>query len=65
MARFGDPTPSQTDVKATRDLIRGGQLLKIKVLDHIVMGPASEGQKGYSCRFYLPNPIWERLEKLT
>jgi DNA repair protein RadC len=22
----------------TRDLIRGGQLLKIKVLDHVIMG---------------------------
>ena len=34
----GDATPSEADVKVTRDLIRGGQLLKIEVLDHIVMG---------------------------
>ena len=34
----GDPTPSEADVKVTRDLIRAGQLLKIEVVDHIVMG---------------------------
>ena len=45
----GDPTPSEPDIKVTRDLIRGGQLLKIEVLDHIVMGQADGGNaKGYS-----------------
>lgn len=34
----GDPTPSEADVKATRDLIRAGQVLKIEVLDHIILG---------------------------
>ena len=33
-----DPTPSETDIKVTHDLIRAGQLLKIEVLDHVVMG---------------------------
>ena len=33
-----DPTPSQADIKVTRDLIRAGQLLKIEVLDHVIMG---------------------------
>ncbi|MGA3144641.1 MAG: DNA repair protein RadC, partial [Verrucomicrobiota bacterium] len=28
----GDPTPSEADIKVTRDLIRAGQLLKIEVL---------------------------------
>src|SRR5437773_1405630 len=37
----GDPTPSEADIKITRDLIRAGQLLKIEVLDHIVMGNPS------------------------
>jgi DNA repair protein RadC len=37
----GDPTPSEADIKATRDLIRAGQLLKIEVVDHIVIGRAS------------------------
>ncbi|NBR86007.1 MAG: JAB domain-containing protein [Verrucomicrobia bacterium] len=34
----GDPTPSDADIKVTRDLIRAGQLLKIEVLDHIILG---------------------------
>ena len=34
----GDATPSEADIKVTRDLIRAGQLLKIEVIDHIVMG---------------------------
>ncbi len=34
----GDATPSEADIKITRDLIRAGQLLKIEVLDHIVIG---------------------------
>jgi DNA repair protein RadC len=44
----GDPTPSEADIKVTRDLIRAGQLLKIDVLDHIVIGqPDGNGNKGY------------------
>ena len=34
----GDPTPSQADIRVKRDLIRAGQLLKIEVLDHVIMG---------------------------
>jgi DNA repair protein RadC len=34
----GDHTPSEADIKVTRDLIRAGQLLKIEVLDHIIIG---------------------------
>ncbi len=34
----GDPTPSEADIRVTRDIIRGGQLLKIEVLDHIILG---------------------------
>jgi DNA repair protein RadC len=37
----GDPTPSEADIKVTRDLIRAGQLLKIDVLDHVILGRAS------------------------
>ena len=36
----GDPTPSEADIKVTRDLIRAGQLLKIEVLDHVIVGAA-------------------------
>jgi DNA repair protein RadC len=38
----GDPTPSEADIKVTRDLIRAGQLLKIEVLDHIILGRKTE-----------------------
>ncbi len=34
----GESTPSEADIKVTRDLIRAGQLLKIDVLDHVIMG---------------------------
>ena len=37
----GDPTPSEADIKVTRDLIRAGQLLKIDVLDHVILGKKS------------------------
>jgi len=37
----GDPSPSEADIKVTRDLIRAGQLLKIEVLDHVILGRAS------------------------
>ena len=37
----GDPTPSDADIKVTRDLVRAGQVLKIDVLDHIILGRAS------------------------
>jgi DNA repair protein RadC len=34
----GDPSPSEADIKATRDLIRAGQLLKVELLDHVIIG---------------------------
>jgi DNA repair protein RadC len=34
----GEPNPSEADIKVTRDLIRAGQLLKIEVLDHVIIG---------------------------
>ena len=45
----GDPSPSEADIKVTRDLIRAGQLLKIEVVDHVIIGHASaERAKDYS-----------------
>ena len=41
----GDPTPSEADIKVTRDLIRAGQLLKIEVLDHVILGRQPERPK--------------------
>ena len=40
----GDPTPSEADIKVTRDLIRAGQLLKIEVVDHVILGRAAAGR---------------------
>jgi DNA repair protein RadC len=37
----GDPSPSEADIKVTRDLIRAGQLLKIEVIDHVILGRAT------------------------
>lgn len=38
----GDPAPSEADIRVTRDLIRAGQLLKIEVLDHVILGRCTE-----------------------
>jgi len=37
----GEPQPSEADIRVTRDLIRAGQLMKIEVLDHVVIGNPS------------------------
>ncbi len=34
----GDPTPSAEDVRITRQLVQTGQVIGIKVLDHVVIG---------------------------
>ena len=34
----GEPQPSEADIKVTRDIIRAGQLLKMEVLDHVIVG---------------------------
>ncbi len=45
----GDPTPSTADIRTTRDLIRAGQLLKMELLDHVVIGkPSPERSRDYS-----------------
>jgi len=34
----GDPSPSEADIKVTRELMRAGQLLRIEVVDHVILG---------------------------
>jgi DNA repair protein RadC len=34
----GESSPSDADIKVTRDLIRAGQLLKMELLDHVIIG---------------------------
>jgi len=36
-----DPSPSEADIRVTRDLIRAGQILKIDVLDHVIVAEAT------------------------
>jgi DNA repair protein RadC len=36
----GESSPSEADIKVTRDLIRAGQLLKMELLDHVVIAMA-------------------------
>lgn len=33
-----DPTPSSADIRVTQELVRAGQLLRIEVLDHVIIG---------------------------
>lgn len=34
----GDPAPSEADIRITRDLVKCGELLKVQVLDHVIVG---------------------------
>ena len=48
----GGSSPSEADLKITRELIRAGQLLKMEVLDHVVVGNgnfSSLRSLGYLC----------------
>ena len=43
----GDPAPSVEDIRHTRRLIEAGQILDVKVLDHVVVGVKAEDRRGY------------------
>jgi DNA repair protein RadC len=34
----GDPTPSSADIELTRSMVEAGEMLEIKVLDHMIIG---------------------------
>ncbi len=40
----GDPTPSSADVEVTRTLVRAGDILRIEVLDHVILGAPRPGR---------------------
>ena len=44
--------PSEADIRSTRDLIRAGQILKIPIIDHVILGRATveRPQDFYSLR---------------
>ena len=37
----GDPTPSNEDLKATRDMVNAGRVLGIPLMDHVIVGKSS------------------------
>lgn len=37
----GDPSPSKDDIELTRRLVKGGEILGIEVLDHIIIADSS------------------------
>jgi hypothetical protein len=49
--------PSEVDVKVTRDLVLAGQLLKIEVLDHVVIGNPNHCVNPRSCVNVLPSTV--------
>ena len=43
----GDPAPSAEDIRITRQLIQAGKILDLKVLDHVIIGRPSAGNKNF------------------
>jgi len=44
----GDTCPSAEDVRITRQMIQAGQVLGIKVLDHVIIGRESDSGRGFA-----------------
>lgn len=46
-----DSSPSEADIRVTRDLVRAGQLLRIEILDHVIIGSTFTSLRslGYLC----------------
>ena len=42
----GDPTPSAEDLKVTRQLIEAGNILGIRVIDHVIIGRVQTATPG-------------------
>ena len=44
----GNPTPSDADIRATRDIKQAGDIMGIPLLDHVIIGkPSEEHPHGY------------------
>ncbi len=52
----GDPTPSSEDVEVTSRLVRAGEILGIRVLDHVVVGNGTEKWTSFQERGMLNTP---------
>lgn len=45
----GDPSPSEADIRVTRDMCRAGETLKTELMDHLVIGaPSAHFPKGFT-----------------
>ena len=40
----GDPTPSERDIEVTEELVKAGDILGIKVLDHVIIGQSNKNR---------------------
>lgn len=38
----GESTPSEADIRVTREIMRAGQIIKIELLDHVVVGRGNQ-----------------------
>ena len=45
----GDPTPSEADLRMTREIAKAGQLLKIELVDHIILGTRTRDRPNDFC----------------
>ena len=43
----GDPSPSRADESITRRIYEAGQLLQIRLIDHVIVGEPSPGRSPY------------------
>jgi DNA repair protein RadC len=50
----GEPTPSKEDIALTKTLKKAGEILGIRILDHIIIG-----KKGYTTLLSNPSTVWE------
>ena len=59
----GESAPSDADIKVTRDLIRAGQLLKMELIDHVIIGNGNRSslrELGYFTPEYHDNIYFAR-----
>ena len=45
----GDPEPSREDIESTRRLVKAGEIMGIKVLDHVIIGEQSYSSMKEKC----------------
>ena len=45
----GDPAPSDADLRMTRDMAKAGQLLKIELVDHVILGAKTNDRPNDFC----------------